>query len=338
MSRNNSLNSIKDEIDKKVKIVVVSKTRSKKEILDIYNKDHRDFGENKVQEILEKHEKLPKDIRWHFIGHLQTNKVKYIIPFISLVHSVDSLKLLEEINKRAKAKNKIIKCLIQVKIANEESKYGFKINEISDVMNYASELEHILIKGLMGMATNTDNNNLIDREFKLLNTEFKKYKSKIFNVLSMGMSNDYILAISNESNMLRLGSIIWGKKIIMKKKIFTANAPAAIGPYSQAILSNETLYCSGQIALDIDGNLQNSNIEDETFQIFKNINAILKEVNMTFENIVKSTIFLKNMDDFSTVNTVYAKHFKSTPPARETVEVSRLPKNVNIEISVIAVK
>ena len=212
MSRNNSLNSIKDEIDKKVKIVVVSKTRSKKEILDIYNKDHRDFGENKVQEILEKHEKLPKDIRWHFIGHLQTNKVKYIIPFISLIHSVDSLKLLKEINKRAKAKNKIINCLIQVKIANEESKYGFKINEISDVMNYASELEHILIKGLMGMATNTDNNNLIDKEFKLLNTEFKKYKSKIFNVLSMGMSNDYKLAISNESNMLRLGSIIFERK------------------------------------------------------------------------------------------------------------------------------
>lgn len=112
----------------------------------------------------------------------------------------------------------------------------------------------------------------------------------------------------------------------MKKNIFTANAPAAIGPYSQAILSNETLYCSGQIALDIDGNIQNSNIEDETVQIFKNINAILKEANMTFENIVKSTIFLKNMDDFSSVNTVYAKHFKSIPPARETVEVSRLPK------------
>jgi pyridoxal phosphate enzyme (YggS family) len=212
MSCNNSLNSIKDEIDKKVKIVVVSKTRSKKEILDIYNNNHRDFGENKVQEILEKHEKLPKDIRWHFIGHLQTNKVKYIIPFISLIHSVDSLKLLKEINKRAKAKNKIINCLIQVKIANEESKYGFKINEISDVMNYASELEHILIKGLMGMATNTDNNNLIDKEFKLLNTEFKKYKSKIFNVLSMGMSNDYKLAINNESNMLRLGSIIFERK------------------------------------------------------------------------------------------------------------------------------
>jgi pyridoxal phosphate enzyme (YggS family) len=212
MSCNNSLNSIKDEIDKKVKIVVVSKKRSKKEILGIYNKDHRDFGENKVQEILEKYEKLPKDIRWHFIGHLQTNKVKYIIPFISLIHSVDSLKLLKEINKRAKAKNKIINCLIQVKIANEESKYGFKINEISDVMNYASELEHILIKGLMGMATNTDNNNLIDKEFKLLNTEFKKYKSKIFNVLSMGMSNDYKLAINNESNMLRLGSIIFERK------------------------------------------------------------------------------------------------------------------------------
>lgn len=212
MSCNNRLNSIKDEIDKKVKIVVVSKTRSKKEILGIYNKDHRDFGENKMQEILEKYEKLPKDIRWHFIGHLQTNKVKYIIPFISLIHSVDSLKLLKEINKRAKAKNKIINCLIQVKIANEESKYGFKINEICDVMNYASELEHILIKGLMGMATNTDNNNLIDKEFKLLNTEFKKYKSKIFNVLSMGMSNDYKLAINNESNMLRLGSIIFERK------------------------------------------------------------------------------------------------------------------------------
>ena len=210
MSHNNILNSIKDEIDKKVKIVVVSKKRSKEEILDIYNKNHRDFGENKVQEILEKHEKLPKDIRWHFIGHLQTNKVKYIIPFISLIHSVDSLKLLKEINKRAKAKNKIINCLIQVKIANEESKYGFKINEISDIMSYASKLENILIKGLMGMATNTNNKNLIDKEFKLLNTEFKKYKSKIFNVLSMGMSNDYKLAISNESNMIRLGSIIFG--------------------------------------------------------------------------------------------------------------------------------
>ena len=171
MSLNNSLNTIKDEIDKKVKIVVVSKTRSKKEILDIYNKDHRDFGENKVQEILEKHEKLPEDIRWHFIGHLQTNKVKYIVPFISFIHSVDSLKLLKEINKRAKVKNKVVNCLIQVKIANEENKYGFKINEISDVLSYASELKHILIKGLMGMATNTDNNNLIDREFKLLNTE-----------------------------------------------------------------------------------------------------------------------------------------------------------------------
>ena len=124
----------------------------------------------------------------------------------------------------------------------------------------------------------------------------------------------------------------------MKTKIFTQNAPEAIGPYSQAILSNETLYCSGQIALDNDGNLKNSNIEDETVQIFKNINAILNEVNMTFENIVKSTIFLKNMDDFSTVNSIYEKYFKSSPPARETVEVSRLPKNVNIEISVIAVK
>ena len=124
----------------------------------------------------------------------------------------------------------------------------------------------------------------------------------------------------------------------MKTKIFTPNAPEAIGPYSQAILSNKTLYCSGQIAIDNDGNLKNSNIEDETVQIFKNINAILNEVNMTFENIVKSTIFLKNMDDFSTVNSIYAKYFKSSPPARETVEVSKLPKIVNIEISVIAVK
>lgn len=212
MSLNNSLKSIKDEIDKKVKIVVVSKTRSEKEILDIYKKDHKNFGENKVQEILEKYEKLPKDIRWHFIGHLQTNKVKYLIPFISLIHSVDSLKLLKEINKKAKAKNKVIDCLIQVKIANEDSKYGFNINEVSDVLNYASELKNVSIKGLMGMATNTNNNNLIDNEFKLLNTEFKKYKSKDFDVLSMGMSNDYKLAISNESNMIRLGSIIFGRR------------------------------------------------------------------------------------------------------------------------------
>ena len=212
MSLNNTLKSIKDEIDKKVKIVVVSKTRSEKEILDIYKKDHKNFGENKVQEILEKYDKLPKDIRWHFIGHLQSNKVKYLIPFISLIHSVDSLKLLKEINKKAKAKNKVIDCLVQIKIANEDSKYGFNINEVSDVLNYASELKNVSIKGLMGMATNTNNNNFIDKEFKLLNTEFKKYKSKNFDVLSMGMSNDYKLAISNESNMIRLGSIIFGRR------------------------------------------------------------------------------------------------------------------------------
>ena len=158
MSLNNSLKSIKNEIDKKVKIVVVSKTRSEKEILDIYKEGHKNFGENKVQEILEKYEKLPKNIRWHFIGHLQTNKVKYLIPFISLIHSVDSLKLLKEINKKAKAKNKVIDCLIQVKIANEDSKYGFNINEVSKVLNYALELENVSIKGLMGMATNTNNN------------------------------------------------------------------------------------------------------------------------------------------------------------------------------------
>ena len=161
MNLNNSLESIKNEIDKKVKIVVVSKTRSEKEILDIYKKGHRNFGENKVQEILEKYEKLPKDIRWHFIGHLQTNKVKYLIPFISLIHSVDSLKLLKEINKKAKAKNKVIDCLIQVKIANEDSKYGFNINEVGDILNYALELENVSIKGLMGMATNTNNNNCL---------------------------------------------------------------------------------------------------------------------------------------------------------------------------------
>ena len=212
MSLNNTLKSIKDEIDKKVKIVVVSKTRSEKEILDIYKEGHKNFGENKVQEILEKYEKLPKDIRWHFIGHLQTNKIKYLIPFISLIHSVDSLKLLKEINKKALAKNKVIDCLIQVKIANEDSKYGFNINEVSDVLIYASELENVSIKGLMGMATNTNNNNLIDKEFKSLNTEFKKYKSKDFDVLSMGMSNDYKLAINNESNMIRLGSIIFGRR------------------------------------------------------------------------------------------------------------------------------
>ena len=146
MSLNNTLKSIKDEIDKKVKIVVVSKTRSEREILDIYKEGHKNFGENKVQEILEKYEKLPKDIRWHFIGHLQTNKVKYLIPFISLIHSVDSIKLLKEINKKAKAKNKVIDCLIQVKIANEDSKYGFNINEVSDVLDYALELEIVSIK------------------------------------------------------------------------------------------------------------------------------------------------------------------------------------------------
>ena len=212
MSITKNLNHLYKNISNDIVVVAVSKTKPNEDILEAYNSGHKSFGENKVQELIEKHNALPKDIEWHFIGHLQRNKVKNIIKFIHLIHSVDSYKLLNEINKRAENENRVVDCLIQVKIATEENKYGFNFEEIDDVINFSKNLNHINVKGFMGMSTLTNDNNIINNEFSKLQNIFNNYKSKTLNILSMGMSNDYNLAIENGSNMIRLGSIIFGKR------------------------------------------------------------------------------------------------------------------------------
>ena len=208
-----NLHEIKQKIPQSVCLIAVSKTRSNNEILKAYNAGQKNFGENKVQELIKKQEELPKDIQWHMIGHLQTNKVKFIAPFIDMIHSVDSLKLINEIDKRAKQNNRIIDCLLQVHIANEKTKFGFELGKIEGVIEETKKNKNINIKGLMGMASFTDNKNEIIKEFSLINTLFKKVQNEKINVLSTGMSSDYLIAIENGSNMIRLGSIIFGKRI-----------------------------------------------------------------------------------------------------------------------------
>ncbi|MDG2139781.1 MAG: YggS family pyridoxal phosphate-dependent enzyme [Flavobacteriales bacterium] len=203
------LKEIKKKISRNLSLVVVSKTRSNKEILELYKSGQLVFGENKVQELTRKYEELPKDIQWHMIGHLQTNKVRHIAKFISLIHSVDSIKLLYEINKRAFKENRTINCLIQVKIASEKEKFGFEINEIDNVIRISEGLKNTNIMGFMGMATFTSDNELINKEFNNLNKIYKQKKSIKLNTLSMGMSNDYSIAIKNGSTMIRLGSSIF---------------------------------------------------------------------------------------------------------------------------------
>mgnify|MGYP001466886572 CR=1 FL=1 len=209
-----NLKLIKSEIPESVVLVAVSKTKPIELVMDAYNCGHKIFGENKVQEMVLKWEKLPKDIEWHMIGRLQRNKVKYITPFVSLVHGVDSLKLLIEINKQAIKNNRIINCLLQVNIAKEDTKQGFRLNELDLIFDKIKSLKNILIKGLMGMATFTSNISLIDSEFKLLKSKFDIYKlnNKEFDILSMGMSGDYINAINNGSTMIRVGSKIFGER------------------------------------------------------------------------------------------------------------------------------
>ena len=214
--------------NKNVTLVAVSKTKSIEEILELYQLGQRDFGENYVQELVDKYEQLPKDIRWHFIGHLQTNKVKLIAPFISLIHSVDSLKLLKEIDKQAKKNQRIIDCLLQVYIAKEETKFGLDAEELDEIItrilgtNYTNEkteksFKNICIKGLMGMASFTDNVGIVRNEFKFLKSLFNKYPTfSIVNfqlsIISMGMSADYKTAIEEGSNMVRIGSLLFGKR------------------------------------------------------------------------------------------------------------------------------
>ena len=205
---------IKKTITDNVQIIAVSKTKSKDEILKIYNIGHKNFGENKIQELKEKYNQLPKDIKWHMIGHVQRNKVKYIAPFIELIHSVDSIKLMQEINKQGEKNKRIIKCLLQIKIANEENKFGLIKDEVENLISLSNNLNYIKIIGLMGMATYTTNHKIIDREFKEIYNLFKilKISHKQLSILSIGMSNDYLIAINNGSNMVRIGSQIFGER------------------------------------------------------------------------------------------------------------------------------
>lgn len=201
-------------------LVAVSKTKPNGLIQSIYDQGQRIFGENRVQELVEKYEALPQDIQWHFIGHLQTNKVKYIAPFVSLIHSVDSLKVLKEINKQAKRNERIIDVLLQFHIAEEESKYGLDLAEAKEILesDAFAKMENIRIVGVMGMATFTDNETQVRREFRNLKNIFFKLKelffleTESFKEISMGMSGDYAIAIEEGSTMVRIGSLLFGKR------------------------------------------------------------------------------------------------------------------------------
>jgi pyridoxal phosphate enzyme (YggS family) len=211
----NNLNIIKNALSDDVIVVAVSKTKPTDEIMKIYNQGHIDFGENKVQELLIKEKELPKNINWHMIGHLQRNKVRSIIPFVYLIHSVDSLRLINKINEEGKKINKEIKVLLQVKISDAVSKYGFDLFEIEKILNSKVLDNHKYVKvvGLMGMATFSNNETIIEKEFNELQKIYDKYKNTHkFKTLSMGMSGDYKIAIKNGSNMVRLGSVIFGSR------------------------------------------------------------------------------------------------------------------------------
>ena len=209
-----NISSLLEKLPATVELVAVSKTKSNEEILEAYNAGQRKFGENKIQEMTRKYEILPKDIRWHMIGHVQSNKVKYMAPYVSMIHGVDSLKLLKEINKQAQKNNRIIDCLLQIHIAKEESKYGLSVQESQQAIKIAKELPHLRIKGLMGMATFTEDQKQIEREFAGLKSLYDKYKEQKIplKVLSMGMSGDFLIAIEQGSNMIRVGSKIFGPR------------------------------------------------------------------------------------------------------------------------------
>jgi pyridoxal phosphate enzyme (YggS family) len=216
MSIKNKLQNIKLNLPKNITLVAVSKTKPVELLNEAYEQGQRIFGENKVQEMIDKFEKMPKDIKWHMIGHLQTNKVKYIASFVSLIHGVDSLKLLREINKQATKYNRTIDCLIQIKIATEDTKFGMSLNDLQLLLksDEFKTLHNIRIKGLMGMASFTTDNHQIESEFKYLKSIFDQIKKKYsdIEILSMGMSNDYKLAIKYGSNMVRIGSHIFGSR------------------------------------------------------------------------------------------------------------------------------
>lgn len=209
------LNSIPDHVT----LVAVSKTKPNSDLMEAYNAGQRVFGENKIQEMAKKYEDLPKDIEWHMIGHVQRNKVKYMADFVSLVHGVDSLKLLREINKQAKKSKRVIDCLLQIKIAEEDSKFGISSKEAAEILQSKEflELKNVCIKGVMGMATFTDNQEQIKKEFSFLKTTFEELRKMNssncqLKIVSMGMSDDYPLAIECGSTMIRVGSRIFGER------------------------------------------------------------------------------------------------------------------------------
>ncbi len=215
---------IKNELQAKaVTLVAVSKTKPVEDILELYELGHRDFGENYVQELVDKEAQLPKDIRWHFIGHLQSNKVKYIASFVHLIHGVDSFKLLQEIDKQAKKHSRIIDCLLQVYIAKEETKFGLDENELSLLLSTLPKygqlnvLNNVRVCGLMGMASFSDDMDLVRNEFRYLKALFDKHakpqtSNQLLQTLSMGMSSDYKTAIEEGSNMVRIGSLLFGER------------------------------------------------------------------------------------------------------------------------------
>ena len=216
MNIQQNLKHILDNIPETVTLVAVSKTKPNTDIMEAYNAGQRDFGENKVQDMVAKAEALPEDIRWHMIGHVQRNKVKYMAEFVHLIHGVDSLKLLKEINKQAKKHDRIIDCLLQIKIAEEDSKFGLAASEAKDILqsDVFYTFENVRVVGVMGMATFTEDEDQIKNEFNRLNTIFDALKAQNpeFKIISMGMSGDYPIAIASGSNMIRVGSSIFGER------------------------------------------------------------------------------------------------------------------------------
>ena len=220
MNIKNNLNNLRQNLPSGCKLIAVTKTKPVEKIMEAYQEGHRLFGENKIQELVPKFEALPKDILWHMIGHLQSNKVKYIAPFVDMIHSVDSVRLLEEINKQALRSKRTIPCLLQVHIAEEETKFGFSPQEVFQFLQSGriAELTNVNICGLMGMATLTENVDQIRREFRELKNLFDKLKSSVLTdgaemrELSMGMSGDYRIAIEEGSTMIRVGSAIFGDR------------------------------------------------------------------------------------------------------------------------------
>ncbi len=221
MSIAKNIQSIINELPSHVTLVAISKTHPPSYIMEAYQTGHKVFGENKVQELVDKHEKLPKDIEWHMVGHLQTNKVKYIAPFVGLIHSVDSLKLLKEIDKAANKNGRVIDCLLQMHIAKEETKFGLSANEMVELLssNDFKSISNARVVGLMGMATFTDDMSQVRDEFMGIANFFNEIKNKFFadtshfKVLSIGMSGDYHIAVEQGSTMVRIGSNIFGERI-----------------------------------------------------------------------------------------------------------------------------